>query len=122
MSRERSGGTPAVSGSNSDLARLIETEQRLGERLEEARHQSEALRQRAREEARAAETALEQELATLTTTLAERSTERLRLEIGAVEGEGRAAAERYASLGDPESDRLAREVLRQLRTPIGGNR
>lgn len=120
MSRKQSAGMSAVSASNSDLARLIETEQRLGERLEAARCRCEALREQARHEALAAEAALEQELATLTATLTAQGDERLRLEISAIERDGRAAAERYASLDDPGSRRLAEAAVRQLRAPAGG--
>lgn len=120
MRRRQSAGTPAVSASNSDLARLIETEQRLGERLEATRRQCEALREQARHEALAADAALEDELAALTATLTAQDDERLRLEISAIERDGRTASERYASLDDAGSRRLAEAAVRRLRSPAGG--
>ncbi len=114
MPRSTKKGSVPVPAAHSDLARLIETEQRLAARTEEAHRQAEALRAEARETAGTMQRAQEEELVALLTARAARAGEQLRLEREGLISDGGAATQRYERLSDVEADRLARRVLELL--------
>lgn len=119
MPRNSRHGSGPAAETHSDLARLIETEQRLAAAVGEAHRQAEALRARARETAGTMERAQGEELTALLAARAAQAGERLRQEIEELVGRGRAAAGRYASLGEDATDRLARRTLRLIRESAG---
>lgn len=115
-SAPREAGTPET---HSDLARLIETEQRLAARVEAAHGQADALRTRAREDASVRERAQEDELAALLADRAAEARERLRGEIESLIRSGETAIRRYTALSDEETDRLARRALQLVQESMG---
>jgi len=119
MRHARRPDSATTSGSRSDLIRLIETEQRLGQRMEGARREAAALHERATEEAHQAARALEDELAALRREQETRAGEALRLELEHLTGEAQAAAARYESLAEAAVERIARRVLQRLQRPLG---
>ncbi len=119
MRRTAGKGSVAAPAAHSDLARLIETEQRLAAQAEEAHRQAEAVRTQARENAGTMERTLEEELAALLAARAARAGEQLRLELEGLVSSGGTATRRYETLSDEQADRLARRVL-QLIAPSAG--
>jgi vacuolar-type H+-ATPase subunit H len=117
--RRRAPREAGRSETHSDLAGLIEAEQRLAARVEAAHGQAEALRARAREDARMQERAQEDELAALLVDRSAEARERLHGEIDTLTREGETAIRRYTSLSGEETDRLARRALELIRESMG---
>lgn len=100
-----------------ELGRLLETEQRLEQRLQAARREAAALVDQARQAARAREARLAEELEAAERDLRRRVTDETNRHIRALGQKAEAEVRRFAGAPDSVIDRLARMVVERVVQP-----
>jgi hypothetical protein len=118
MTKLRSSSVPAPLGSDSDLARLIDTEQQLATRLEAARSECTAIVARARAATAQAEAQLPADVATEVARVADRLERETARRIAAIRQDATGRAARYAAATE-NAEVMARALIDWMLAPDG---